>query len=93
MIPERESNTFRVWTFLSGENAESVWDSAVLRSATDVKFSLDSAELRNEVFDRKKLLRPPWGDDGTLLGYDQLDGELNPGYKYSGTVEFRVRVS
>lgn len=96
IIPTESSNKLSINGIVSSNNAvpSKVWDDVVFKS--DSKFHLTYVAGSAHIGSNGKVngaLSDDLVKDGTLLGYDSLNGELPGCFKYSAFVSFKVKVT
>lgn len=92
----RGENETSVFGLLSAKNATTVWDGATIHypEGATVEFEPDFRKLENNVHGPDGLQLGPdvFETGGALLGYDEMDGVLKPGYQYDAYVVLRLVV-
>lgn len=92
----RGAQEVSVFGLLSATNSETVWDGATIHvdDGVDVVFDPDYALLENNAHPNGGLQLGPeaFSSDGVPLGYEEMDGLIEPGYQYAGYVGFRLNV-
>lgn len=88
-IPDYESNRLQIDGYIESDNSvpTQIYDQVVFNS--DKKFKIEyipgSAKYENNNFtDGIKLSDDIINSNGVLVGYDQMNGEFLPGYKFDG---------
>ncbi|PKM59972.1 MAG: hypothetical protein CVU99_10560 [Firmicutes bacterium HGW-Firmicutes-4] len=96
-IPDYESNRIQIDGYIESDNSSPtmIYDQAVFKS--DKKFRIEyipgSAECTNNKFtDGIQLSDDIKNSNGVLVGYDQMNGDFPPGYKYDAIVIAEVNV-
>ncbi len=95
-VPTYSAKQIQIDGFLSSSNAQpgTVYDQAIFTSDKNFKLNYvaGSAKYTNNVFTGGvKLNDSIVNGNGTLLGYDKLDGKIPGCFKYSGWVTFTVK--
>ena len=95
-VPTYAAKQIQIDGFLSSSNAQpgTVYDQAIFTSDKNFKLNYvaGSAKYTNNVFTGGvKLNDSIVNGNGTLLGYDKLDGKIPGCFKYSGWVTFTVK--
>jgi hypothetical protein len=82
---------------LSAVNARTVWDGATIHvdEGVGVEFVSGTLKIENNAFpgpDGLSLAQARALDDGVLLGYAEMDGQIRPGYPYASFVTIQLAV-
>jgi hypothetical protein len=83
---------------LDAVNAKRVWDGVEIKTNPNATVELvpGSVTLESNAHPGSKgglsLDQAAAFEDGVVLGYEEMDGEIRPGYQYALYVTFRVRV-
>ena len=86
-----------VYAMLSGKNVTTVYDGATLHVDPNVGVAFDTEDILLEGYAFADggfaLDSGIFAPDGTLLGYEQMDGFVKPGYEYAFYIVLKVKIS
>lgn len=92
----KNENSTAVYAKLTANNAATVWDGATIHVDPGVDVRIDTADIRlnNNAHpgDGLRLDATSVLGSGIPLGYDQMDGNIQPGYKYDSYVVVKLVV-
>ena len=95
-LSKPESGDFAVYGVLSGKNIQGVWDGATIHvdPGNEVTLNTSSAIIENNAHPGGglALAAGAFSPEGTLLGYEQMDGLIKPGYQYAAYVTVELDV-